>query len=163
MSVTRATVSCLSCMGDELDTLVLQNHIKSQNPSLPHPTDTLLVSEPQKEMQLKTERDFLKGAASQWPNVVVNRIGNTSIKQPQLASHLRQAPAFVWQAMLGSAHKAVDIQTCRVCTQAVDRHPDKTRCNSALTAPQISLSGAVCAHAVYLFCTSKLQPSWSRH
>ncbi len=47
-------------MGDELDTLVLQNHIKSQNHSLPHPTDTLLVSEPQEEMQLKTERDFSK-------------------------------------------------------------------------------------------------------
>ena len=73
--------------------LVQQNHIKPQNPSLPHPTDTLSVSEPQEEMQFKRNEELLKLkrlSGPIWSNVVVNRTGNTRITQPQLASHLRR-------------------------------------------------------------------------
>ena len=59
-SVTKATVSCLSCMGDKLNMLVIQIHTKSQNPSLLHLTNTLLESEPQEEMQLKRYETFPK-------------------------------------------------------------------------------------------------------
>ncbi len=40
-------------MGVKLKRLLIQSHIKLQKSSLPHLTDTTLVSEPEEEMQLK--------------------------------------------------------------------------------------------------------------
>ena len=67
-------------MGDKLNMLVIQNHIKSQNTSLFHPSDILLVSEPQEETQLKRNQEpsKLKRLSDlMWFDVVKRRMANT--------------------------------------------------------------------------------------